>query len=120
MEKIFKFHLLYAVIAIVLLMAIMYVSLLETIELPESPVIQVDKLVHLIMYCVLSIALYKGFLNKKIFFSIVMACILSFLYGLIVEFLQYSLTSTRMFDIFDIFANGIGTMFAYLIVNKYL
>ena len=120
MERAFKFHPIYAFVALVLLMAIMYVSLLEKIELPEAPIIQVDKVVHFTMYFILSISIYKGFFNKKLFLSIAFACFLSFLYGLTVEFLQYFLTSTRMFDIFDIFANGIGTIFAYLTVNKYL
>lgn len=120
MEKAFRFHLIYASAAIVLLMAIMYVSLLDKVELPEAPVIQADKIVHFTMYFILSLAIYKGFFNKKLLKSILIASLLSFLYGLIVEILQFSLTSTRMFDIFDIFANGIGTIFAYLIVNKYL
>ena len=120
MENPIKFHLIFACTAIVLFMTVMYVSLLPKVELPEAPVFQADKLVHFTMYFILSIVSYKGFFNKKLAQSILFACILSFLYGIIVEFLQSSLTSTRMFDVFDIFANGIGTIFAYFVVNKYL
>lgn len=120
MEKPAQFHLIYASIAIVLMAAVMYVSLLEQVELPQAPIFQADKLVHFSMYFILSLAIYKGFFNKNLILSIVIACFASFFYGLIVEFLQYFLTSSRMFDIFDIFANGIGSIFAYLIVNKYL
>ena len=120
MEKPIQFHLIFAGIAIVLMVTVMYVSLLEQVELPQAPIIQADKIVHFGMYFILSISIYKGFFNKKLIFSIVIACFLSFFYGLIVEFLQYFLTSSRMFDIFDIFANGIGSIFAYLVVNKYL
>lgn len=120
MEKYFKLHLKYAFIAIVLLVAVMYVSLLPKIELPKTTIFQADKIVHFSMYFVLSVMIFKGFFNKKLNQSLLIACVLSFLYGFIVEILQYSLTSTRMFDVFDIFANGMGAIFAYLIVSKYL
>lgn len=120
MEKYCKLHLKYAFIAIVLLMAIMYVSLLPKIELPKTNIFQADKIVHFGMYFILSCTIFKGFLNKRERKSLTIACILSFLYGFIVEILQYSLTTTRMFDVFDIFANGMGAIFAYLIVSKYL
>ncbi|MCB0537436.1 MAG: VanZ family protein [Chitinophagales bacterium] len=120
MEKYFNLHLKYAFIAIVLLVAIMYVSLLPKIELPKTNIFQADKIVHFSMYFILSVALFKGFFNVNLKKSLTFACVLSFLYGFIVEILQYSLTSTRMFDVFDIFANGMGAIFAYLIVSKYL
>lgn len=120
MENPIKVHLIFACTAIVLFMTVMYVSLLPKVELPEAPVMQADKMVHFTMYFILSLVSYKGFFDKKLRQSILFACLLSFLYGIIVEFLQSSLTSTRMFDVFDIFANGIGTIFAYFVVNKYL
>ena len=120
METSIKIHPGYTSIAIVLLVAIMYVSLLPSIELPKAPVMQADKIVHFSMYSLLSFVLYKAFFNKKLWRSIGFACMLSFFYGFIVECSQYYFTSTRMFDVFDIFANGTGAMFAYVIVNKYL
>lgn len=120
METSIKIHPVYTSIAIVLLVVIMYVSLLPTIELPKAPVIQADKIIHFSMYSLLSFVLYKAFFNRKLWQGIGFACALSFFYGFIVECSQYYYTSTRMFDVFDILANGIGAMFAYVIVNKYL
>lgn len=120
MEKPTQFHPIYASIAIVLLTAVMYVSLIEQVKLPKASIYQADKIVHIFMYFILSIVIYKGFFNKKKFLSIALACFVAFLCGIFIEILQNYLTSTRMFDIFDIFANGIGAIFAYLIVNKYL
>lgn len=120
MESPLKLHLIYAFAAIVLFIAIMYVSLLPKVELPEAPVIQADKLVHFSMYAILSFFSYKGFFNVKQARAIAFACVLSFFYGFIVECSQYYFTTSRMFDVFDIFANGIGTMFAYFVLNKYL
>lgn len=120
MENPIRIHLVYASTAIVLFAIVMYVSLLPKVELPEAPIIQADKFVHFGMYALLSLVTFKGFFNKKLKWSILIACLIAFLYGFIVEVLQYSLTTTRMFDVFDIFANGIGTIFAYFVVNKYL
>jgi VanZ family protein len=120
MENPIRFHLIFAGAAIVLFIIVMYVSLLPKVELPEVQVIQADKLVHFGMYFVLSVLTFKGFFNKNLKSSLFIACTIVFFYGFIVEVLQYSLTTTRMFDVFDIFANGIGTIFAYFAVNKYL
>ena len=120
METSIKIHPGYTSIAIVLLVAIMYFSLLPSIELPKAPVMQADKFIHFNMYSLLTIVLYKAFFIRKLWWSIGFACVLSFFYGFIVECSQYYFTSTRMFDVFDILANGTGAMFAYVIVNKYL
>ncbi|MCD8528436.1 MAG: VanZ family protein [Chitinophagales bacterium] len=119
MEKAIKIHPIFAGTSIVLLVAIMYVSLLPNEELPKVNLIQADKLVHISMYFILSLFLFKGFIGKKQGKVVAIVCLLSFLYGFIVEVLQYSLPTGRMFDIFDIFANGIGAIFAYFIVTKY-
>lgn len=115
-----KMHPIYASFAIVLLIGIMYVSLLPKVELPEAPIMQADKLVHFSMYAVLAYFIHKGFFNQKLAKAVGLACLMSFLYGFIVECSQYYFTSTRMFDVFDIFANGTGAIFAYIVVNKYL
>ncbi|MCB9255741.1 MAG: VanZ family protein [Chitinophagales bacterium] len=120
MEKALKVHPIFAFAAIVLLTIIMYLSLLPKIELPETNLIQADKLVHASMYFILSLSIFKGFFNTTLKKSIGIACLLSFLYGIIVEFAQDICTLTRMFDVFDILANGFGSILAYLVVSKYL
>lgn len=120
METSIKIHPVYTSIAIGLIVVIMYISLLPSIELPKAPVMQADKFIHFSIYSLLTFVLHKAFFIRKSWWSIGFACVLSFFYGLIVEYSQYYFTSTRMFDVFDIFANGTGAMFAYVIVNKYL
>lgn len=120
MESPIKIHPIFACTAIVLLSGIWYLSLLPKIELPETKVFQADKIVHMSMYFLLSLAIYKGFFNKKLVLAISIACFVSFFNGIIVEFAQDLLTHTRKFDVFDIFANGLGTILAYLGVSKYL
>lgn len=116
MENSIKIHPIFASVSIVLLVAIMYVSLLPMKELPDVHFFQVDKLVHISMYFVLSLGLFKGFFGHNGLKGIILACVLSLFYGIIVEVLQYFLPTGRMFDIFDIFANGIGAMIAYLVI----
>jgi VanZ family protein len=120
MEKLYKFHPIFASTAIVLSLIILYASLLPKTELPSSSIFQLDKLVHFGMYGSLSFFIFKGFFVKNSLKALALACILSFSYGFIVEFLQYFLTTTRMFDVFDIFANGIGTIISYLLVKKFI
>jgi VanZ family protein len=115
-----KIHPIYASFAIVLLVGIMYVSLLPKAELPQATLLQADKLVHFSMYAILAYFIHKGFFNQKLANAIGLACLMSILYGFIVECSQYYFTSSRMFDVFDIFANGTGAIFAYIVVNKYL
>lgn len=120
MEKRIPHHLISAIIAIVLYAVVLYVSLLPKTELPEVHLFQVDKIVHFSMYFVLSIVTYWGFFKQKNFKNVLFACALAFLYGCIVEVLQFFVAEGRMFDNFDILANGLGTIFAYFVVNKYL
>jgi VanZ family protein len=120
MEKLYKFHPIFATIAIVLIMIILLASLVPKTELPTSSWVQLDKLVHFGMYGSLSFFIFKGFFVENSVKALAIACILSFFYGFIVEFLQYFLTTTRMFDVFDIFANGIGTIISYLLVKKFI
>ncbi len=117
MEKLYKFHPIFASNAIVLLLIILYASLLPKTELPSSTFIQLDKLVHMGMYGSLSLLIFKGFFENSVK-ALALACILSFFYGFFLEILQYFLTTTRMFDVFDIFANGLGTTISYLLVKK--
>jgi VanZ family protein len=120
MEKLYKLHPIFASIAIVLLMTILYESLLPKTALPSSSIFHLDKWVHAGMYGSLSFFIFKGFLGGKSLKALAFACLLSFFYGFFVEFLQYFLTTTRMFDVFDIFAKGLGTTISYLLVKKFI
>tara|TARA_B110000037_G_scaffold222605_1_gene298273 strand:- start:2014 stop:2403 length:390 start_codon:yes stop_codon:yes gene_type:complete len=120
MNKLFKIHLYYAAIAIILLILIVYVSLLPAQEIPKVGVQNLDKFVHAFIYFILASFMLLGFVNLKhrsIFVKSI-PILLSFFYGFLIEILQEYTTSTRLFEIFDILANGIGCMLAFIVMKK--
>lgn len=120
MEKLFNLHLKYATVAIVLIILIGFVSLMPSNELPKTGFNHLDKIVHLTMYFVLSSFMVLGFanLNHKNLFVKAIPILLSFFCSFLIEFLQEFATSSRFFEIFDILANGIGCLIAFVVMKK--
>lgn len=78
-----------------------------------------DKLVHLVMYSVLSFlllwALSKTRNHRDKFIHILVVMSVSGLYGILIEILQREMTFTRNFDVYDIIANIIGVLLGCVI-----
>ncbi|MCG8410910.1 MAG: VanZ family protein [Bacteroidales bacterium] len=78
----------------------------------------IDKIVHCIFYLSLSSTLlasiYKNtrLINKS---QIVSVFIISILYGILMEYLQYKLTTTRTADFIDVISNVFGTILGYFV-----
>ncbi len=87
---------------------------LPTTEIPKVSFSGADKIVHIIVYFILINAWLAYFYVKNNFlFNVKWAAILVFitlLYGIIIEILQGLFTDSRSADIFDLFANLIGTI----------
>ncbi len=120
MEKPFKLHLFYTSFAIVLLIVISFLSLISGNKLPKTSFTNIDLVVHVCMYFVLSLAFYKGFFNSKWNHAATFACSLAFIYGIGIEFAQELGTNGRHFDVYDIISNGFGCLLAYFVISKYL
>ncbi|WP_342156605.1 VanZ family protein [Joostella sp. CR20] len=79
-----------------------------------------DKLVHgifyfgntILWYCYLRKANFKNVLPKVSLFS--------FVYGIVIEVLQYILPYDRSFDLKDILANSVGILIAIFLINFWL
>jgi VanZ family protein len=116
---------------IVLFIGILYtvlitiVLLLPARGLPQFNIPNLDKLVHVMLHGVLIFIwltyVYLGdryhFLSKMV----VIALVLCFFYGIVIEAFQHWFTATRSFDLFDIAANGIGDLtglLSFRIVRK--
>lgn len=72
-----------------------------------------DKIVHFIFYFTLTTTIYSSLYkyselikNKKIFLSLS----ISIFYGLLLEYLQYLLTTTRSAELFDFIFNTLGAI----------
>ena len=98
----------------------LYLSSSSGIQLPPSfwDFIAVDKVGHLVFYGILAYLIAYGFyrnknlsINKKTLFIVL---IISSLYGISLEFIQYSFFPNRYFEILDIIANISGSIIGIL------
>ncbi|WP_299243992.1 VanZ family protein [uncultured Aquimarina sp.] len=81
-----------------------------------------DKIGHLLAYLVFTIVWFLFFfysekLHRKFSQSLIWASILSFLFGILMEFLQAVLTSYRSPEWNDVLANTSGIIFALIILK---
>jgi len=75
-----------------------------------------DKIAHLTVYAILSfLILYDRSKKKKLLFPF----IVSVFYGILMELLQYSLTTYRSFEVADMIANTIGAIIGLLFYKKF-
>ena len=112
--------------------SIFFLCLMSTEDLPSIDYLQLlsfDKLVHAILFGLLSLSLLVAFrrqnkvnyIRKK---AILIAVLFSLIYGLILEIVQYSLVEDRTGEVYDIVANmlgcALGIVFFRLIYGKQL
>ena len=112
--------------------SIFFLCLMSTEDLPSIDYLQLlsfDKLVHAILFGLLSLSLLVTFrrqnkvnyIRKK---AILIAVLFSLIYGLILEIVQYSLVEDRTGEVYDIVANmlgcALGIVFFRLIYGKQL
>ncbi len=105
-------------IGIVYTLFITVVFLSPAREMPEPIIPFLDKLGHVLVHYILSFIWLcyvllgdKNHISVKIVFVVLFIC---FSYGILIEALQHWLTTSRTFDLFDIVANGIGTLIGLL------
>ena len=80
-----------------------------------------DKVVHIGAYGVLTLSWLLAFKDKaqQLKFTLLIASLV-FVYGIIIEVLQESLTWSRQADTYDLFANLIGIILAFLFFKTVL
>ena len=102
------------------LVAITLASLISAQSISKIGIVNIpglDKFVHFVMYMILCFLLLKSIKGKNI--QIIVFCIL---YGILMESMQFLISSGRSFDFFDIIANisgvNVGALLAIRILNK--
>ncbi len=90
-------------------------KIVEEVHIPN-----VDKIFHFSAYFVLAILWYITLffqfkINKNK--SIIYAICFSVVFGIIIEILQGSITTSRQSDINDVFANTLGALLATLLIH---
>ena len=103
-------------IAIIVTISIAYLSLVKVPKVSFA-ISYLDKWQHSFAYCTLTIcwllSYYKRISNRK--YIIIVAC---FIYGIILELLQSTITTHRTGDFLDVLANTFGILMGLLIFNQ--
>ena len=93
------------------------ITILSLIEVPPSPVevSYTDKIFHIIAYFCLTVLWLYGLAKKeKIQSKILFVLAGCFIYGIIIEVLQTTITTYRTASYLDILANSVGIVLAVL------
>ena len=94
------------------------ISSLSLIKVPKTNVDfgNIDKLYHLFAYFTLSLFwLFSLYKKSSLKYFIVLACVF---YGILIEFLQHTLTTYRAGDYKDAIANTLGSIFGLIVFNQ--
>jgi VanZ family protein len=84
-----------------------------------------DKLMHAAVYFIFTIVWYfafsRGFTTEKLKKqALTLSVIFGFLYGILIEILQGTLSAERQGDWQDVVANSVGTIFAIFVIKWFI
>ena len=109
-------------LAIAWTVLVAFLCLVKLNDLPSLGVSGIDKYVHFTFHFIFTL-LWGHYswlkLGKTELKSILKIVLISLLYGILIEFLQETCTTTRHADIFDVLANLTGATFAFLVFAIY-
>ncbi len=104
---------------------ILYLCMMPSGHLPRINIPNFDKIVHFTFYFVLAILMYWGWLKQQAFPSLHSRALIKILviacaYGLLIEVLQETFTTTRHFEWLDEGADAFGAAVGCLFAVKIL
>lgn len=105
--------------SILLLFVILILTLIPSSEVPNSSGLELDKVIHFILFLSFSFSLVIGLLKQyyiKIMnrYALQFSVIISLFFSILTEVLQYFMHVGRIFDWSDIFANICGVLVAII------
>jgi VanZ family protein len=109
-------------LSILVALVILYLSLsnprtFDKISVAEIP--HLDKIVHFMMYFgLMSVIWFENRIKLKYIQHILLASLIPVTYGILMEILQTTLTSTRTGNIWDALFNTLGILTSVLIIPK--
>jgi VanZ family protein len=93
----------------------------ESSNLPSIAINNIDKAVHFCFHFILTLLWFLYLLSEKNIqsrFKIKwIAFLISFIYGVLIEWAQQKFTNSRKADVFDVCANTCGALLAIFILN---
>ena len=105
--------------AIFYAIALATASLMTLKNLPEVKLSFADKIFHFLAYSLFTILWYFAFSMSLKFEkrkAILTAAVFAILFGIVLEVLQGTITTSRAFDVYDAFANSMGAIVASFII----
>ena len=112
-KKLLEANVLLIALSITILIA--FLSILNLAEIAPKELLINDKLNHTIAYFFLTWSwLYTFQKKKKIPLKEIHVVIFCIFFGILMEFLQWTLTSYRTASFLDVLANSIGVLIAYV------
>lgn len=109
-------------IAIAYSLGLAFMCLINLGELPKTPYSSGDKLFHFGAYFVLTLLWFNVFVSQvklKKKQAILSSSLWAFVFGIVIELLQGTLTSTRSSDGYDVLANTVGILIAVFVLMCY-
>lgn len=97
--------------------ALSVASFMNIKDIPNIGVSNEDKIFHAVAYFLFALLMYNYLKTISVKRAILMAFITVVIYGIIIEVLQYVLTTHRTFDLYDAFANFIGALIASILLK---
>ncbi|WP_460220025.1 VanZ family protein [Psychroserpens sp. MEBiC05023] len=94
-------------------------SLIQLKDMPSFGFSFDDKIYHTLAYLILTLLVYNYVSTKNFKRSMILSAGIAIGYGIIIEVLQFVLTTHRSFDVFDAVANTLGALLAVMVL-KYL
>jgi len=111
-KKLLEANVLLIALSITILIA--FLSIANLGEIAPKEVLINDKLNHTIAYFFLTWSWLYTFQKKKIPLKEIHVVIFCIFFGILMEFLQWTLTSYRTASFLDVLANSIGVLIAYV------
>lgn len=98
-------------------LALTIISFINLEAVPSAGISHEDKVFHVLAYLVFAILVFN-YLNKlRIKTAVITSIIVVSTYGIIIEVLQFALTSHRSFDLYDALANFTGAILASILIK---
>jgi VanZ family protein len=106
-------------IAIIYSIALTILSLITISGIPDIGISFGDKIFHFLAYYILTLVWFYALFTKFNFKknkAILYAAIFSMIFGIVIELLQGSITTSRHSDVYDAIANTLGVVIAVLVL----
>lgn len=107
-------------LVVVYTLALTSASLLSLSGLPSIGIEFEDKIFHLLAYFIFTLLLYNYFNSIRLKHALSISVLIAVVYGIVIEILQYTLTTWRMFDVYDALANTLGAILASIMLKVLL